>query len=160
MEVLQRWIVSVTATALLTGMCRLLMPQGSARRVGGMVCALLLFTAIVAPVRQVRLEEVGDSLSDWAQQYEGYSHDLEETNRALERSLIEEQCAAYLEDRAAEQGCICTVSVTCGEREGVPVPVRVSLSGALDSSQREQLSALAVSELGVEQVVFSEEENP
>lgn len=157
MAAIQRWIVSVTATALLTGLCRLLMPQGSARRVGAMVCALLLFTAIVAPLGQVRLETLSDSVSAWAQQYEGYSGELEETNRQLERGLIEERCAAYLEDRARALGCPCAAAVECAGEEGVPVPVRVTFFGVLGPEQREQLSALAASELGVEQVAYSEQ---
>ena len=62
MEAIQRWIVSVSAMALLTGLCRSLMLPGPARRVGGMVCALLLFTVLVAPVRQIRLERLGEEL--------------------------------------------------------------------------------------------------
>ena len=157
MEAIQGWIVSVTAMSLLVGLCRALMPEGSARRVGGMVCALLLFVTVVAPLGQVRLERLGESLSDWAEQYQGYSGALEETDRSLTQSLIEEQCAAYLEDRARSLGCSCKAAVTCQERDGLSVPASVAFSGALTQAQREQLQALTAAELGLKEVSFSGE---
>lgn len=159
MAAIQRWIVSITAMALLTGLCRSLMLPGAARRVGGMVCALLLFTVIVAPVRKLLPEQLGEALSDWAGQYEGYSSALQETDRALERDLIARQCGAYLEERARSLGCACTAAVECGEREGVSVPAGVTISGTLSAEQREALLTSAVSDLGMEaaQVHFLEE---
>lgn len=145
--------------ALLTGLCRSLMLPGTARRVGGMVCALLLFTVIVAPVRKLRPEQLGEALSDWAGQYEGYSSALQETDRVLERDLIARQCGAYLEERARTLGCTCTAAVKCMEPEGVSVPASVTISGTLSAEQREALRSAAVSDLGMEpsQVHFLEE---
>ena len=162
MEAIQRWIVSVSAMALLTGLCRSLMLPGPARRVGGMVCALLLFTVLVAPVRQIRLERLGDALTDWAGQYAGYSSALEETDRSLERSLIAQEAAAYLEDRAKALGCSCSAKVECSEREGVSVPEAVTLTGSLNEEQREALRSAAVNELGLDpaQVRFAPEHHP
>jgi stage III sporulation protein AF len=114
------------------------------------VCGLLLFTVLVAPVKRVRLEGLGDALTDWAGQYEGYSSALEETDRSLERSLVEAQCGAYLEDRARELGCTCTAAVECEEREGLSVPAEVTISGELTQEQREELRSLAVTELALE----------
>jgi stage III sporulation protein AF len=136
--------------ALVTGLCRSLMPEGASRRVGGLVCGLLLFTVLVAPVKGVRLEGLGDALTDWAGQYEGYSSAMEETDRSLERSLVEAQCGAYLEDRARELGCTCTAAVECEEREGLSVPAEVTFSGELTQEQRETLRSLAVTELALE----------
>ena len=162
MEGIQRWIVSLTAMAMLTGIFRSLMPEGSARRVGGLVCALMLFLVLAAPVTRMRLDRLGQSLGDWAQQYEGYSGALEETDRALQRSLIEEQCQAYLEDRARALGSPCTAAVECRERDGVDVPGLVTFTGALSGEQRSALRSMVVSELGLEpeQIRFSEEEQP
>lgn len=159
MAAIQRWIVSITAMALLTGMCRSLMLPGAARRVGGMVCSLLLFTVIVAPVRRLRPEQLGEALSDWAEQYEGYSSALQETDRTLAQDLIARQCGAYLEERAQALGCTCTAAVECGEREGVSVPATVTICGTLNAEQREALRTWAVSDLGMEpsQVHFAEE---
>lgn len=158
MEAIERWIVSVTALSLLVGICRGLTPEGSARRVGGMVSALLLFVAAVSPLRRLRLEHLGDAVSAWAERYEGYSSALEETDRALTRGLVEEQCAAYLERRAGELGCPCAVTVMCREQEGLSVPARARVTGTLRPEQRERLRALAASELGLEGDALSFEE--
>ena len=162
MAAIQRWIVSVTAMALVTGLCRSLMPEGPPRRVGGLVCGLLLFTVLVAPVKRLRLDGLGDALTDWASQYEGYSSALEEADRSLERSLIEEQCGAYLEDKARALGCTCTAAVECEEREGLSVPAAVTISGELTREQREELRSVAVTELALEgeQVHFAEGRSP
>jgi stage III sporulation protein AF len=148
--------------ALVTGLCRSLMPEGPPRRVGGLVCGLLLFTVLVAPVKRVRLDGLGDALTDWASQYEGYSSALEETDRSLERSLIEEQCGAYLEDKARALGCTCTAAVECEEREGLSVPAAVTISGELTREQQEALRSVAVTELALEeeQVHFAEGRSP
>lgn len=145
--------------SLLTGLCRLLMPAGSVRRVGGMACALLLFVTAIAPLGQVRLERLGDSLSAWAERYQGYSSALEETDRSLQRALTEEQCAAYLARRAGSLGCTCTVTVHCRERDALSVPDQVCFSGTLTQEQQERLRELTCAELGVqsEQISFAGE---
>jgi hypothetical protein len=119
-----------------------------------MVCALVLFVVITSPLATLQ----GRNLTQALEEYEGgdYSPGLEETNRALTRSLIEEQCRAYLEDKAAELGCTCAVQVHCREREGVSVPAEAVFSGRFTAGQREALADLARRELGIEQAEFQE----
>lgn len=156
METLRGWVVSVTAMALLSAICRGLMPEGPARRVGGMACALLLFLVIVTPAARLRVEDLPRKLGEAVKGYEVYSSDLEKADRSLTAELVARQCAAHLEQRAAERDCACTVVVFCGEREGVCVPERAEISGALTGEQQSTITELAVTELGLEegQVVF------
>ena len=66
------------------------------------------------------------------------------------KSIIEEECSAYIQNKAKEQGMECQVSVNCGgEEKEYPYPVTVSIIGVLNNNQREWLETLIETDLGV-----------
>lgn len=77
--------------------------------------------------------------------------------------VIEEQCAAYVMDKAAELGITCQVRVTCTQEEaGVFLPWRCSVTGDLAQEEQEQLVREIQSDLDIpaQRQEYIREESP
>ncbi|MCD8189456.1 MAG: hypothetical protein LUD78_04430 [Clostridiales bacterium] len=150
LESLRQWILAVTAVSLLTALCQALMPPGPVKRVSNLTCGLLIFFALVQPAVRADYTQL---LADFQDYYAGlgdYDTTLVDTNSALTEELIAQDTAAYIQSKAGDAGITCTVVVSCGERDGVPVPEIVTVSGDLSSEEQAWLISLMEEELGLE----------
>ncbi|MCD7828918.1 MAG: hypothetical protein LUG58_00585 [Clostridiales bacterium] len=150
LEGLRQWILAVTAVSLLTALCQALMPPGPVKRVSNLTCGLLIFLVLVQPVVWADYTQL---LEDFQTYYAGlgdYDAGLVETDNTLTEELIARNTAAYIEDKADAAGIVCAVTVVCGQREGVPVPEAVTVSGSLSQEEQAWLITLAENDLGLE----------
>ena len=145
MEFVQQWLLGVVACALLVSASAQLCPEGSMRSVVRFTGGLLLLCAMLRPL--TRLELTGLAWSGGA-----YSEALAQANielRAAEENALSDGIAAglasYIEDKAGSLGAEVHATVTVETRDGVPVPMGVTLRGAYS----EALSSLVERDLGV-----------
>ena len=145
MEFVQQWLLGVVACALLVSVSAQLCPEGSMRSVVRFTGGLLLLCAMLRPL--TRLELTGLAWSGGA-----YSEALAQANielRAAEENALSDGIAAglasYIEDKAGSLGATVHATVMVETRDGVPVPVSVTLRGAYS----ETLSSLVERDLGV-----------
>ncbi|MCD8008595.1 MAG: hypothetical protein LUF68_06625 [Clostridiales bacterium] len=159
-EVLRQWILAVTAVSLLTALCQALMPPGPVKRVSSMTCGLLIFFVLVQPLARADYAQLLEDFQDYYAGLGDYDTELVETDSALTEELIARNTAAYIEDKAEAAGITCAVTVSCGQREGVPVPETVTVSGSLSQEEQAWLTDLAAEDLGLEAqtVRFTEKE--
>lgn len=160
MELLQEYLVSLTAAALLTAICQAVMPSGTVKRVGSFTCAMLLFVVTVRPILRTDYSQI---LSRWESAYTAMAvHDLtlEETSDSLTEQLIARQTGAYIQSKAEGRGIRCQVIVTCRWENKLPVPYGVEWVGEFDPHCRELLVSLTEEELGIpaEHICFTGEE--
>ena len=103
-------------------------------------------------------------LEEYGQVMAVQRQELEQTRAETVRAVIEQSCAAYIADKAAELGAACTAQVTCaGGGEESWLPDRVTVRGVLTPAQRAALSRTIWTELGVpetHQSFETEEESP
>lgn len=144
MEMIRSWILGVTVIAMALAAARAVMPEGPVKRAGQMTAGLVLVLAMLGPV--AALEH-----TDW----EKFLADLP-TETAIEpaetsmQTVIEEELAAYLEEKAGDLGWSCRAEVVCETDEhGVPIPRKVQITGQLDEAQRRTLSAIIAEDIGV-----------
>lgn len=145
MEFVQQWLLSVVACALLVSVSAQLCPDGSMRSVVRFTGGLLLLCAMLRPLTTVELP--GLAWSGGA-----YREALAQANielRGAEENALSDGIAAglasYIEDKAGSLGAAVRATVTMKTRDGVPVPVSVTLRGAYS----EALSGLVERDLGV-----------
>lgn len=153
------WLYALVAAALLVGLLRAMMPEGTVKEVSRIAGGLLLFLVLVRPLLGGSYGEVVSWLNQWQEDAEEVTAQGEETAARLEERLIAEKCAAYLVQQAGEQGIRCEVSVRCaGEDGGLILPVWATVTGALTEEERKVLLALAEEGLGLsaQQVEFTE----
>ena len=158
MELVRQWLLSVTCAALLAALADGLMPQGAVKQVGKLVCALVLLCAVLRPVLDVTLPDTGRLLSGLQGEVERSKAGLEQDSEQMLKTLIERECGAYIVDKAARLGAQCRAQVECkADDTGVWLPYRVSIAGQLNDDQRQELTALVQSELGLapERLVYT-----
>ena len=164
MDGVRGWLLTLIALCLLCALADALMPRGPVKGAGRLVCGLALLCALLSPLPGLRLEEGRDWLEDCFDGLEEREAALEEQVNAGTKGIIEEKYAAYIVDKAEQEGIACTVRVTCGAgADGLLVPVLVELAGDFTDQAQSRLTQLITEELQVpagQQSYYSGEELP
>ena len=152
----------MTAAAILCALAQGLIPPGPVRRVGRLTAGLVMAVALLSPLASLKGVEPEQWLESW--QPQGEVQELEEQRDETMKTIIEEECGAYIVDKAAQLGAECQVEIECTpEGDGVFLPWQVTVTGDLSPSQKEQLTRQIQEELGVppeRQQYATKEESP
>lgn len=150
MELVRNWLIGVTAAAMVVALADSLAPDGAVKKIGKLTGGLLLAIAILQPVVGLNYAALSGILTDYRMEAAGYSTALETENLRLVKTIIEEQTAAYIQDKAAELGVGCTVEVTCrADGDGNPYPASVIVYGDLTREQADTLSRMIEGDLAI-----------
>ena len=151
MGAVRNWLLGVTAAALVLALADALAPEGGAKKVCRLAGGMALLLAAVGPLTE--LLDGGfltQAVDGWRDRIQSYELELEEKNDLFYLSIIEEETAAYIVDKAKEIGFDCQAEVTYGyDEDGMPRPWEVTARGSWTQEQRERLSLLLEEELGV-----------
>lgn len=145
MAAAREWLTAVAAVSLLLSMVQMLLPKGTLREVAGLIGGLILLTVLMRPVLAGKGKDLRLDLPEVRQSVEQRQAELEAEGRETLTGLIEEKTAAYISDKAETLGLTLRIRVTAEDREGVPVPVQVELTGA----RSEELAHWLETELGL-----------
>ena len=97
--------------------------------------------AAVGPMLRLDGEMLSQVLEEHRDLAQSYENELEEKNNLLYQTFIEEAAAAYIVDKAAELGCVCSARVECRAGEdGLYLPIRAEVAGALAEPARTLLA--------------------
>ena len=159
-----RWLTAVISVSLLCAMAGALMPQGAVKQVGRLVCGLVLLAAILSPLRELDVDAGRRWLDSYLDSTGQWEAALKETVNRQMKTIIEEECAAYIVDKAAELGLDCTARVECRlSDDGLYLPVRTEVAGPMTADVQGMLRRIISENLGVpdtEQIYKNEEEMP
>ena len=139
LELIRQWLVGITCAAMVVALAEGLTPPGTIRKIGKLTGGLVLLVSILQPVVELDPAALTRSLTEYKLELGAYSAQLEEENGELMKSIIEEQSAAYILDKAAQQGIAWQVTVQAAGEGEWPVPETVTVQGTLTGEQREAL---------------------
>lgn len=144
-------IRELCAVSLLCGAALSILPEGGVKRVAEILCTASLILAVISPIKEIdmdayalesaRLHELETSLAQQGQ----------EAGERINRLVIEQEYEAYIMDKARELGVndlTADVEVQWS-MEGFWMPYGVKLISNCGDSERERLSQLLVSDLGI-----------
>lgn len=158
------WLLAVISASLICALADALMPPGAVRRVGRLVCGLVLLGAILPPLTSLDLSDGRRWLEDYLASLEDREAELTQTVNSQMKIIIEQEYAAYIVDKATELGLTCELRVECGlSEEGLYLPARTEVSGPLTEGERALISRMIAENLGVpesEQLYITEEDVP
>ena len=158
------WLLAVIAVSLLCAVADALMPPGAVKRVGRLVCELALIGSVLSPMAALDLEGSQRWLEGYLASVRTREAELEETVNGQIKVIIEQKCAAYIVDKAAELGLSCRARVECAMSEdGLYLPVRAEVAGSMTADVQGKLIRAIESDLGVpaeSQIYVEEEEMP
>ena len=159
---LRSWLLALVAASLICALADALMPKGAVKRVGRLVCGLVLPSAILSPLAGLDVESGQSWLERHLASVEFQRAALEEEVNGQMKVIIEQEYAAYIVDKAAQLGAACSARTECRRDGGLYLPQRVEVTGAVPPPLQAELVQIIVRDLGVpeEQIDFSEEEAP
>lgn len=162
MGAVRSWLLTVIAASLICALADALMPKGAVKRVGRLVCGLVLASAILSPLAGLDVESGQSWLERHLASVEFQRAELEEEVNGQMKVIIEQEYAAYIVDKAAQLGAACSARTECRRDGGLYLPQRVEVTGAVPPPLQSELVQIIVRDLGVpeEQIDFSEEEAP
>ena len=140
LELIRQWLLGITAAAMLVALAEALCPDGNIRGILRLTGGLVLLAAVLNPLLKLDTEALGRALAEYKLDLSAYSTELEEENETLMKDIIEEQSAAYIQDKAAGLGITCLAAVEAEGGGDWPVPTAVTITGALTAEQREALT--------------------
>ena len=143
-------LMSILSACMLCAVAEAMLPNGPVRQAGKLVCGLVLLCAVLTPV--IRLDWEGNS--QWLEknlfEVEQAKGDLENVVMQEWKTVIEEECATYIESKATELGISCDVSVICKQDEdGTWLPKQAVIEGVGEESVQRELARILGQELNI-----------
>lgn len=164
MGAVRGWLLAVITVSLLCAVADALMPAGAVKRVGRLVCGLVLMGAILSPIARLDVEGSQRWLDSYLSSVRSREAELEDTVNSQMKLIIEREYAAYILDKAAQLGLECTVRVECElSEDGLYLPLRTEVAGLRTAGAQEKLIRIISEDLGVpaqSQIYLEEEEIP
>ena len=147
MEHLRTWILGLAGAALLCAVCTELTPSGSVKTVQRAVCGVVMSLALVSPLLKLDFDGYSLHLASYRKQAEEIAAQGKEITDSLSRTYIQEQCQAYILDKARLSGAnVTSASVELRwSGEGVWYPVAAEIEGTYDRALAEKIEE----ELGI-----------
>ncbi len=144
------WLIGIAAAALIAALADSLVPDGAAKKITKLAGGLVMLIAIIQPIMKFDFETMSGFLTGYRMQSEVSSSVLELENQRLIKIIIEEETAAYIQDKANEAGASCRVEVLCGANEsGHIYPVFVTVYGNLTDKQQKDICRMIEGDLAV-----------
>ena len=149
-ELIRNWLMGITCASMVMAVAEVLVPEGSIRRICRLAGGLMLLLAAINPVLKLEEGALSRALTEYRIAAQDYGDVLVEKNNLLYKTIIEEETAAYILDKAKELGISCSAEVIFAyDEQGNPYPDRVNIFGQLTQPQKEQLSRIIETDLGV-----------
>lgn len=151
-EILNQWVKNLCVAAIITGIAMTLTPKGRVRDVLRLVCGLAMVMALISPLTRLDMDGYAISLARYREEYQQYYDQTQEKSDRLVRSVIEQECATYILDKAQLVGLRVTsaeVTAKWGDEEKVWYPYEVYIEFEGDISQTSGLADTIEADLGV-----------
>lgn len=149
MENLTRYLLSISAAAIICALIRrMLTGKGAAATLGKILSGVFFLFTILSPLTEITWEH----LMDWTVDYQVDAATAVQQGQTLAKneldSIISERVRAYILDKASTYDAALSVSVTLSQ-DAIPVPVAVTINGHISPYGKRQLQTMIVDDLGI-----------
>lgn len=150
MDWMRQWILGVTCAAVLCALLQAFLPKGGLEKAGRLVGALVLLIATVQPLAGLDYASLAETLAQYRLAQSDAAAEAAEMSGEVLKTIIEQQAAAYILDKAEELGFQCEADVVCADGEsGVPYPASVRIVSSADEEQQRRLAQIIEADLGI-----------
>ena len=148
---MQSLLRELCGLSILCGAALALTPEGKWKKAMGFVSSVVLMACVLNGIRGFDWRAYAAETALYREREQSFLRKSEETRDALDRRVIERECAAYIGDKAASLGYVLNgiELEMVWSVEGVWVPHAVSLTGSGAIEARDRLSAILETELGI-----------
>lgn len=146
MNQLTRYILSVTAAAVLVSILRIMAGEGVMGKLTKLLTGLFLAVTVLSPLVQLEIPDPSGWLEDYLADGDEAARAGEVLAKEYSHAIISEEIEAYILDKAASIGASLAVEVRLDDGG---LPETVTLTGSISPGCRAQLSRMVLEELGV-----------
>lgn len=147
-ETLRSWIIGVIVAVLVCSFILEVTPDGRVKAVVRFACGIMVSIALVGIVMDFDYGSLSMYLAEYRENANNVALSAAENASKETRFIIEEKCEAYILDKAENSDISVSVSAKWSDN-GYWYPYEVQISGAISESDRETLTRIIESELGV-----------
>jgi len=150
-DFIRTWILSIVAMSLITAIVVNIVPKGRSRTMTGFVCSLVTIILLVSPIMRIDTTALAQNTRLFDLDVTLPTAELEARQDQLLQSIIQEQTAAYIWDKAqaiGEENLVFTVE-TVPLEDGTPVPHGVRIDGTVSGNGQRELSRYITDTLGI-----------
>ncbi len=162
-ELFGQWLHAVIYTGIVCSIALLLTPEGRVKKALGLICALAMCAAVASPLGELDPDAYSRALAQYRLDAQRYADRGEDYSKNLNRTVIEDECEAYILDKAEKLGAgISEVCVTAvWSSDGYWYPHELSIKTDISEEQRNELADCIAAQLGIspENQKWSVEEN-
>lgn len=149
MEAIGRYIVSISAAAILCGILKSIFPsKGTNAAILRLVTGIFLSLVTIQPLVKIDLTALPVIADDHLAQAQAVSAQGLSLAQDTMGDIIKAQAEAYILDKARKLNADLTVEVILND-ENPPVPVSVHLSGKISPSAKGRLETMIQQDLGI-----------
>lgn len=150
-EVLHTWIVSIISSAVFCAVIIAVTPKGRVYNALKLLCGLVMIFAILSPLADIDFDDYSKSLKKYSDRADELTASANEYEDKLNRTYIEDKCAAYILDKAESYGAHPnSVAVSADwSMDGYWYPVSADISCNCADELRNKLTASIEAELGI-----------
>ena len=145
MTFFRTWLFGIVAASMVLSILYALLPKGAILTAAKCAGSLILILVMLRPLVTLRVEDLELSYDGWMELTSEQSAEMAQDNLSEMETLIEEECSAYISEKAAQLGLTVTAEVLCEIRDGVPFPAEVTL----DIPYNEVLSNTIVADMNI-----------
>ena len=145
MTFFRTWLFGIVAASMVLSILYALLPKGAILTAAKCAGSLILILVMLRPLVTLRVEDLELSYDGWMELTSEQSAEMAQDNLSEMETLIEEECSAYISEKAAQLGFTVTAEVLCEIRDGVPFPAEVTL----DIPYNEVLSNTIVADMNI-----------
>lgn len=144
-------IREICALSILCGVVCSIIPDGSVKRVTGILCSCVLIITAISPLRDFDFDYYARLVSSYREREAGITQRGEEISDRLNRTVIQAECAAYISDKAEKLGIsVKTIEVELQwSAEAAWIPHSARITAEATAPERKRLEDLLASELGI-----------
>lgn len=148
MDGLVQYLYSILVAALVCSVVQLFPLSGTAKELTKLLCGLVMTISVLSPLRKYDSLNLPNTIFNISSDAQFIAIEGEWSARNAMAAIIKEECDAYIQNKATEQGAavICCVQIT---DDLFPTPVSATITGTVSSQIRTQLEAILTADLGI-----------
>ncbi|NCB51787.1 MAG: hypothetical protein EOM54_07905 [Clostridia bacterium] len=148
---LREWVLGLCGSAVVCALALAVCPKGRVNGVLRVICGAVMTIALLAPVVGLDFEVYSESLEKYRVAADETAGSASKSEDILTRTIIEDECAAYILDKAVKLGlsmsCV-RVSARWSE-EGFWYPYEAVLQALGTQEKKTELAEIVASDLGI-----------
>lgn len=128
-----------------------LTPDGNGKKAVGIACAAVMMIATISPLKSIDLSDYSKTVFEYKTMAQEYANSGKANSENLNRLYIQEQCQAYILDKAEKLGAEVQEAKVTAEwsNDGFWYPVSCEVRHSCSGNQQKELEAYIEAELGI-----------